>query len=157
MRHQGAGKEAAPPPVNNTYPHFMRDVYRTQERVTPLSAVWTGVKVLWWPNDGRALVVMPTDAPSRVIIVGTPFVPVPKDLRILIPYVGKGNVDLKQGMKYKDVRDQIRRRPWVSMHTADPYHILIDWEVGATLGPGNEVQMAESIIDVPDTGSQGRD
>ena len=132
-------------PNKGQYPHFMRDVIRTKTEPTPLNAVWTGVKVMWWPNDGRALVVMPTETKSRFVVQGTPFVPVPPELRIIIPVLGKGVVD-RRGARYKDVRDQVRRRFWVSMHTADPYHILIDWEIGATLGPGNEVAMAASVM-----------
>ena len=134
----GRGKGALPPkPNRGQHPHFMRDVYKVTSGYTPLNAVWTAVKVMWWPRDGRALVVMPTNTPSRVVIVGTPFVPVPADLRVLIPV-------RDQPGHYKDARAQMRRRFWVSMHTADPFHLLIDWEVGATLAPEPEVALQGS-------------
>lgn len=144
-----------PKPNKGQHPHFMRDTYGIRDGFTPLDAVWTGVKVMWWPRDGRALVVMPTDVPSRVIRMGLPFYPVPAELRVLIPKTDGGNYVPGKGMQYKDVRDQVKKRFWVSMHTADPYHILIDWNPGSTLGPEAEVALHGSVIDVPSTGSEG--
>lgn len=105
--------------------HFMVGTFTADDvRRTPPGG-YPAIQVLYDARH-RIVTIGPTHTP--LVREGTPFVPLPADVKVY----GR-----KRGASRKDLFDltaYCKRRWWISVNTVDPHHILTDWDGAAFLG-----------------------
>jgi hypothetical protein len=128
--------------------------------VQTLPGVWAGMVVSFDPKN--LCVVIEDKAPivqtfSPLLKPGLPFVRLPAGIPVVgkVPKTVMGSEKLAAMLERGvapatnpdhvcDLTDKVKRAWWVSWHTEDPWHVLIDWAPGWRLDINGNAELASA-------------